>query len=177
MLLLRTRADQVAEHMPSIAKRFPSARAMASAQVAEVEDALKPLGLKWRARRLHEAATIIVISHGGRVPLGMNELLALPGVGPYIASSTHGALTGEKITLIDANTVRVASRVAGLRITGDVRRRSDVRQAIDRLLGGAAAASDWLAVLDLAATICLPRTPTCSVCPISKGCSFAHTQG
>jgi A/G-specific adenine glycosylase len=176
MLLLRTRADQVAQNVSSIVKLFPSARKMAIAPLSKVEDALKPLGLNWRARRLHQAAEVIVACHRGRVPLNINALVALPGVGPYVASSTVAALTGAKVTLVDANTVRVATRVAGLRMKGDVRRRPEVLRAINRLMGGAAVASDWLAVLDLAAAICVPRTPSCSICPIRSGCAFALTR-
>jgi A/G-specific adenine glycosylase len=100
----------------------------------------------------------------------MTALLSLPGVGPYVASATLAAVTGEEVVLVDTNTVRVAKRVAGLTLRGDIRRRREVRAAITALLGGPADISDWLAVLDLAATVCLPRDPKCARCPIEMDC-------
>jgi A/G-specific adenine glycosylase len=105
------------------------------------------------------------------VPLNLELLLGLPGVGPYVASATLAALTGRSVVLTDTNTVRVAKRVAGLNAPGDVRRRNDVQAAIASLMGGRTGAADWLAVIDLAATVCLPRDPRCAECPIHSLCA------
>jgi A/G-specific adenine glycosylase len=172
MLLLRTRADVVARCIPAIIERFPTPKAMAGASGQDVEDSLRPLGLRWRAHRLHELAGVIVETYRGRVPLVYQDLIALPGVGPYVASATLSALTGSAVFLTDTNTVRVAKRVAGLRLEGDVRRRKAVQAAIGLLLGGESVLVDWLAVVDLAATVCLPRRPHCEKCPICDLCRY-----
>jgi A/G-specific adenine glycosylase len=106
------------------------------------------------------------------VPLDLELLLCLPGVGPYIASATLAALTGRSVVLTDTNTVRVAKRVAGLNAQGDIRRRNDVQAAIGSLMGGRTKATDWLAVIDLAATVCLVRDPRCAECPIHRLCAY-----
>jgi A/G-specific adenine glycosylase len=170
MLLLRTRAETVARWIDELLERFPTPESMARVEAEAVADAFRPLGLRWRARRLHDLSRVLVERHGGQVPLEMTALLSLPGVGPYVASATLAALTGKNVVLVDTNTVRVAKRVAGLDLQGDVRRRREVREAIAALLGGPAGADDWLAVLDLAATICLPRDPQCTQCPIERDC-------
>lgn len=174
MMLLRTRADVVAKHAPRLMGQFPSPQSMARKTAADVEHALRPLGLRWRARSLHELATVLVSEHGGQVPLNSRSLMNLPGVGPYVAQATLSALTGQPVVLTDANTVRVATRVAGLRLEGDVRRRKLVQKALSDLVGGEAGLSDWLAVVDLAATICLPRKPNCAICPIHQLCEYGR---
>jgi A/G-specific adenine glycosylase len=174
MLLLRTRAKQVATHVDRILERYPSPGALAGQRLNVAENSLAPLGLHWRARSLYRSAQIIVSEHGGEVPLDLDSLLKLPGVGPYIAASTIAALTGKKVVLVDTNTVRVATRVKGLQIKGDSRRRLAVREAIACLLGGPASGTDWLAVLDLAASVCLPKLPRCGICPIRDHCVFSN---
>lgn len=172
MLLLRTRADIVAERIDLIIERFPTPAAMADHDVLAVEKLLRPFGLRWRARRLHELARRITIVHGGHVPLDLDALLDLPGVGPYVASATLSVLTGRAVLLTDTNTVRVAKRVAGLSPRGDDRRRKNVQAAIASLMGGRTTAANWLAVIDLAATVCVPRDPRCSECPIQDLCTY-----
>lgn len=171
MLLLRTRADIVAMHIGPVIEEFPTPQAMASTDLAAIEHALRPFGLRWRARRLHETARVLTNSFNGRVPLDLARLLDLPGVGPYVASATLATLTGSRVVLTDTNTVRVAKRVSGLTARGDVRRRKDVQAAITTLLGGRTTAADWLAVIDLAGTVCVPRDPRCVDCPINDLCA------
>jgi A/G-specific adenine glycosylase len=171
MLLRRTRAEQVAKHLPAVLKRYPGPSDLAAATVAEVEDALRPFGLYWRARTLRSAASLLAQQFAAEIPRSIDELLELPGVGPYVAAATVAALSGEDVVLVDTNTVRVATRVAGLARRGDIRRRSDVRDAVRALLGGRAPAASWWAVLDLASAICSPKTPACPDCPIRDLCA------
>lgn len=172
MLLLRTRADVVATHIGAVIRRFPTPKAMADGDAPAVEEALRPFGLRWRARRLHELARTITTRFDGEVPLDLELLLALPGVGPYVASATLSILTSRPVVLIDANTVRVGTRVAGITLHGDSRRRKEVQAAVSALMGGPTKAADWLAVVDLAATVCTPRDPKCRGCPIQGLCSY-----
>jgi len=143
---------------------------MAAATTRAVQTALRPFGLYWRARTLHEAARQLTKAYEGRVPVEIPHLMELPGVGPYVAAATVSAVSKKKILLIDTNTARLARRVAGLNLTGDIRRRRIVVQAVIALLGGVAPASDWWAALDLAAKVCLPNRPLYGVCPIRPYC-------
>jgi A/G-specific adenine glycosylase len=170
MLLRRTRADQVARNLAAVLERYPGPTEMAAASLTEVEQALRPFGLYWRARTLHAAATKLSAEHASTIPSSADELMALPGVGPYVAAATLSALSHEDVILVDTNTVRVAARVADCYRPGDIRRKREVQQAIRALFGGPAPAATWWAVLDLAATICLPREPVCSSCPIRDLC-------
>lgn len=168
MLLRRTRAAQVAQALPSILERFPGPSAMAEATEDDVLDALAGLGLRWRAITLHEAAQHLCDIPG--VP-ERQRLLELPGVGPYVADSVLAVVAGEDVVLTDTNSVRVATRVAGLDLEGDVRRRRDVQEAIYDLFGGPAPAEVWWAVIDLGATVCTPTVPRCERCPLQRRCA------
>lgn len=170
MLLRRTRAQQVAQHLPTVLRRYPDPSALATAPVEDVELALRPFGLYWRARTLHAAATMMVRDFDRQVPTDLDELMSLPGVGPYVAAATLAAVTDADVCLVDTNTVRVASRVAGIDRAGDIRRRLDVRRAIADLLAGDAPARSWWAVLDLAASTCTPKLPACEACPLRRWC-------
>jgi A/G-specific adenine glycosylase len=177
MLLLRTRAEIVAPRVDNILARFPTAQSMAGESLEFVQGSLRSFGLRWRAARIHELARIVTQQHHGEVPVDLDSLLALPGVGPYIASATVSTLTGRPVVLTDTNTVRVAKRVAGISLKGDVRRKKEVQSAIAHLMGGRAPAPDWLAVLDLAATVCTPGEPHCLDCPIRRLCAYGRAQG
>ncbi len=173
MLLLRTKAEIVEAHIDAVIEEFPTPQALARAETSAVEDALRPFGLRWRARRIHETAQLLADSYNGEVPRDLKSLLDLPGVGPYVASATLATLSGGRVVLTDTNTLRVATRVAGISARGDVRRRKDVQASIGMLMGGPTTADDWLAVIDLAAKICLPRDPRCAECPIDDLCSYS----
>lgn len=157
--------------MPHVLATYPSPADMAHAPLSEVREVLRPFGLRWRADNLVEASQVIVERLGGRVPTEVNELLALPGVGPYVAAATAAATSEAKVVMVDTNTVRVASRVDGITRRGDIRRRPEVVYAVTNLLGGSASANDWWAVLDLAALICTVRNPDCQACPIQPDCA------
>lgn len=171
MLLRRTRAAQVAAELPSLTRKYPTPLAMANAPLDQVRADLRSLGLVWRADNVAAAASKIVKHHGGLVPGNMAALLDLPGVGPYVAAATMAGTTRSRVTLIDTNTVRVARRVAGLPRGRDPRRGRETRDAVDELLGGPAVARDWWAVLDLAHSTCLVRSPRCWECPIASRCA------
>ena len=175
MLLRRTRADQVARNLAAVLERYPGPREVAEASLDELEEALRPFGLYWRARTIHAAAVKLVTDHSSTVPSTIEELMALPGVGPYVAAATSAGLGDAAVILVDTNTVRVATRVAGCFRRGDIRRKRDVQQAVQDLLGGPAPAAAWWAVLDLAATICVPRQPNCPACPIRTYCATASS--
>jgi A/G-specific adenine glycosylase len=169
MLLRRTRAEQVARVLPDVLERFPSPRAMAEADLSEVQAALGSLGLRWRAANLHAAARLL--DDGRPDTTNRDALLQLPGVGPYVADAVRAVAYGEEVLLTDTNSVRIATRVAGLRLEGDVRRRRDVQDSIRDLFDGPAGPVVWWAVIDLAAAVCRPRAPRCDSCPMRKHCA------
>lgn len=173
VLLRRTRASQVASIHQTVIQALPSPAVTARKSVAAIRRLVASAGLLSRAEQISELAKAIVDRHGGLTPTTVDALLQLPGVGPYVAGAV-AASVGSSVVLIDANTVRVATRVAGLDPgPGDVRRRKDVVQAVQDLFGGPVDRDTWWATLDLAALVCTARTPSCDLCPLESGCTFA----
>lgn len=173
LLLQRTRAETVAAFLPRFLKRFPGWNQLAVAPEGELRTFLKPIGL-WRRRAASlRALAAEMQSRRGRFPATRQELEALPGVGQYVASAALVFCNGDREALLDVNMARVLERCYGPRELADIRH-DPWLQALARTVVNHKQARDinW-AILDLAATICLPRNPQCHRCPLESCCGFA----
>lgn len=165
MLLQKTAARAVSEVYQKMIGRYPTLQALASAQPAEVAETTALLGLDYRAERLVRTAQTLVAEHGGRVPADRRALLALPGVGAYIADAVLCYAFGLPAVPVDTNAVRVAGRALGLR-SDKSRPRTDRRLAgqLASALPPEKARECNLALLDFAALVCTARKPKCAEC-------------
>lgn len=171
VMLQQTRVEVVKRYYQTWMQRFPSVQSLAQAQTDDVLRVWQGLGYYSRARRLQEGAVYIVREHQGIVPRGQEQLRRVPGVGPYSAGAIGSIAFGERVPAIDGNVVRVVCRYDAL--TGDPNRAPIKRLIETRAL-------TWLpearvgdfnqALMELGATICLPRAPLCAACPIQQGC-------
>lgn len=180
-LLQQTAARGVVAVYEAFTLRYPSASAASEATEQDIVRLLKPLGLTHRARTLKRALNTITDIHGGAVPGTLPDLLRLPGVGPYSARAVMCFSYGADLAVVDVNVVRVMDRVFGLQAT-TTRPHRDWRlwAQVDELIPPGAGRVFNLAVLDLAATICVPRSPKCRDCPVLRVCTFGRsclTQG
>ena len=169
-MLQQTQAPRVAAFYAGFLERFPTVASLAAASRAEVVRAWGSLGYQRRAVALHEAARVIEERHGGRVPRTPDELLTLPGVGPYTAGAVASIAFGARVPAIDTNVRRIVARVA-------------LGAEPDEVALGvvAAEAGEWLherrpgdwnqALMDLGREVCRP-VPRCGQCPIAEGCRF-----
>jgi A/G-specific adenine glycosylase len=171
LLLQRTRADLVLPLYEEFLQRYPDAVALAKATPEEVVECLRPLGFVHRSRRLPAVAKEIVERHGGRVPRSKSSLLALPGVGNYVANAVLAVAFNERRALLDPNVARVVERVFD-RPARTTRPRDDPRlwTFIERLLPRRRTAEFSLALIDLGALICRPKRPRCFACPLQRRC-------
>jgi A/G-specific adenine glycosylase len=164
MMLAQTQAGRVVPHFEAFMQRWPDPARCAAASPGEVIAAWNGLGYNRRALFLHQAAAIIVDRHGGEVPDEVDDLLALPGVGPYTARAVLAFAFDRRVGVVDTNAARVLARaVAGQRLTG-----SEVQRLADLVVAG----GGWTwnqAMLDLGATVCTARGPACSTCPLGPG--------
>lgn len=176
-LLHRTRADTVAALYPAIIGEFSSPGAVLD-QPERWHAMTKPAGLVWRSEAFIRSCTELVLRHEGQVPIIPEGLLALPGVGHYVAAAVRCFGFGEPAILVDTNTIRLTGRVAGMDLDPSRHRTRAVRGAVARLRpdGRLPDADDNFALLDLAALVCTPRAPQCIVCPLREGCVTGHAR-
>lgn len=174
LFLQRTQAKQVVPVFRSFVRRFSTPAHLARANLRLLLRMVKGLGLAGRVPRLREMGREIVRVHEGRVPTRREDLLALPGVGPYVAAAVLCFAVGRDEPIVDANVVRVLRRVYGLQ-TNRSRPHTDNMfwDLARRLLPKGRAADFNYAILDLAALVCLPRKPRCAECPVMVSCAWA----
>jgi A/G-specific adenine glycosylase len=169
LMLQQTQVARVVPRYEAFLEQFPTPAACAAAPVAEVLRAWEGLGYNRRALNLHGAAVQITEEHGGRLPDALDALLALPGIGPYTARAVLTFAFERHHGVLDTNAARFLSRaVAGRRLAP--REAQDLADELVPLGRG----WEWnQAVLDLGATVCTKRSPSCSVCPLVTSCAWA----
>ena len=169
-VLQQTTVAAGAPRFESLLARFPTVEALASAGERELLAAWSGLGYYARARNLHRAARLVA-ERGGAVPHTVEELRALPGVGPYTAAAVASLAFGVPVSLVDGNVSRVLSRVSA--IPGDGRTGASgaaVAEAAEAFLDRRRPAEHNEALMELGALVCLPRAPLCPACPLRSGC-------
>lgn len=160
VMLQQTRAAAVIPYYERFLRAFPNAAALARAPQEQVLAMWAGLGYYSRARNLQKAARQIVES--GEFPRDYDSIRALPGVGDYTAAAIASIAFHQPCAAIDGNVRRVAARLAGSNEAGDLPPR-----LLDRADPGR-----WnQAMMELGATVCLPRAPKCGECPIARFCA------
>lgn len=170
VMLQQTQAARVVPSYRSFLRRFPTVRALAAASRRDVITEWGGLGYNRRAVRLSEAARAIVRNHGGRIPRAKDELLELPGVGPYTAAAVASMGFGEPVAVVDTNVRRVVSRVH-LGNDGHEERAKEVWALADAWLDLDDPATWNQALMDLGREVCKPE-PLCEACPLARVCRF-----
>jgi A/G-specific adenine glycosylase len=177
IMLQQTRVAAVLEHYAEFLTRFPTLVALALAPEADVLAAWSGLGYYRRARMLHKAAQFVVEELGGQIPRSAQLLRTLPGVGEYTSAAIASIAFGESVAVIDGNVERVLLRVTGRPEDTSAAGKTFVREQADalvpqkRMTKGANAAGDHnQAMMELGATICLPKAPLCLNCPVYELC-------
>jgi A/G-specific adenine glycosylase len=171
-MLQQTRVETVESYWTRFLERFPTVHELARADEEDVLALWSGLGYYRRARSLHAAAQVIVERHGGEFPRTRDELLALPGVGPYTAGAVLSIAFDLPEPLVDGNVGRVFARLFALEgTTGSSELQRDLWQLAGELVPREGAAGDWnQALMELGATVCTPRDPNCPACPLAEGC-------
>jgi len=173
-MLQQTRVQTVIPYYTRFLELFPTVEALARAPEEEVLRAWSGLGYYQRARNLQRAA--LVIAHTG-FPRSFRALRRLPGVGHYTAGAIASIAFGEPHLALDGNAQRVFHRLLGWSQDGasglSVKR---LERAVEPLLDRRDPGIFNQAVMELGATVCLPRQPRCPACPWAGECA-AHRAG
>jgi len=169
IMLQQTTVATVQGYFQEFTRRWPTLAALAAAPDSDVMAAWAGLGYYARARNLLACARIVSRDYAGRFPDNHAALLALPGVGTYTAAAI-GAIAFERPqTVVDGNDIRVMARYFAVRDTVQRARKQLVEHATS--LTPKQRCGDYAqAIMDLGATVCTPRNPTCSACPWQPDC-------
>jgi A/G-specific adenine glycosylase len=171
IMLQQTRVAAVLDHYRIFLERFPNIHTLAGATADAVLAAWSGLGYYRRARMLHRCAQQIVENYDGRFPDNSEALRALPGIGRYTAAAVASIAFGEPIAVVDGNVERVLHRFTGIDLTTP-----QTWHHAQALLAISRPADFNQAMMELGATVCVPREPRCPACPVRKWCA-AQGQG
>jgi A/G-specific adenine glycosylase len=173
IMLQQTRVETARPYFERFLDAFPSVEDLAAAKIEAVLSQWSGLGYYQRARRLHAAARQIVES-GGIYPTTVEGWRQLPGVGPYTAAAIASIVLGIPEPAIDGNVMRVVARLLALET--DPKKKSGSRAVARKardLLDVRRPGDSNQAIMEIGATLCLPRRPRCSVCPLAEDCLAA----
>ncbi|MCB1506150.1 MAG: A/G-specific adenine glycosylase [Hyphomicrobiaceae bacterium] len=172
IMLQQTTVKAVIPYFLKFLARWPNVKALAATDRDEVLAAWAGLGYYARARKLHECAQVVAGELGGKFPRRVEELIHLPGVGPYTAAAIAAIAFNEPATPVDGNVERVTARLFAVRqplphAKPELKRLAATLTPHDR-------PGDFAqAMMDLGATICSPKSPSCLVCPLQADCAAA----
>ncbi len=172
IMLQQTRVETVAPYYERFLLEFPDVESLARAPLDAVLKAWEGLGYYSRARNLHRTAGILVARHGAAVPRTVEALEALPGIGRSTAGAIAAIAFGADVPILDANARRVVARLFA--VEGDPRSAGVEDLLWERsadLVRKGKGRETALAVMDLGATVCLPKAPRCRECPLESRCS------
>ncbi|SPH23812.1 Adenine DNA glycosylase [Defluviimonas aquaemixtae] len=175
IMLQQTTVAAVRDYFRRFTARWPDVVALAAADDGEVMAEWAGLGYYARARNLLKCARAVVAEHGGRFPESRDELLALPGIGPYTSAAIAAIAFDEPATVVDGNVERVIARLFAVEaaLPGA---KPDLSALAARLTPRDRPGDHAQAMMDLGATICTPKTPACALCPLRPVCR-AHAAG
>jgi len=172
IMLQQTQSDTVQPYYRKFLKRFPTVRHLAEARLDDVLKVWEGLGYYSRARNLHLAAQQIMRDFYGRVPQAKLDLLNLPGIGRYTAGAIASIAFNRDEPVVDGNVTRVLCRL--FRIRQDPRSSATQKRLwhlAEELLPSGKARLFNQAMMELGATVCLPRSPHCDDCPVGWKCA------
>jgi A/G-specific adenine glycosylase len=171
MMLVQTTVAAVVPYYERFLQRFPDVSALARGDEISVLKSWEGLGYYRRARQLHAAARAIVERHAGEFPQDEEAILALPGVGRYIAGAIISFAFNRPAPIVEANTRRVLAR--WLALEGDITSsatQDELWRAAEQVVPNDNAGTFNQAFMELGAVLCTVRDPACLLCPVASCC-------
>jgi A/G-specific adenine glycosylase len=170
VMLQQTQVDRVVDGYRRFVRRFPSLAALAAAAEDDVVGAFAGMGYYGRARRLHRAARAVV--ERGGWPESARDLAALPGLGPYTSAAVAAFAFGGAKPPVDGNVARIAARVLALPLAlGGAPLVRAAAGLAGELHAQRPEPAVYEALMELGATVCTPRSPSCGACPLRPSCA------
>jgi A/G-specific adenine glycosylase len=170
-MLQQTQVKTVTPYFLNFMDRFPTLEALARADLQTVLKLWEGLGYYARARNFHKAARIIVQEMKGMIPDDFHEFQKLPGIGDYIGSAVQSIAFGRPLAVVDGNVKRVLARLYSMEAPVN---KPDSHGQFKALAGLHLDRHDPgtfnQAIMELGALVCSPKSPDCSLCPVSEFC-------
>jgi A/G-specific adenine glycosylase len=171
-MLQKTNAPLVASLYEKFIEKYPTVEALAEAQFIDIKNILQPLGLEFRAERLHKSAKLLIEEYQGKIPNTEAELLQLPGVGKYTARSICANAFGQSKAVIDTNVARIFERFFGFE-GGRVKSRCPLLWQAAEEIAPPRDVGIWnLTLFDFGAAVCSAKNPRCGECVLGERCEF-----
>jgi A/G-specific adenine glycosylase len=169
IMLQQTTVKAVVPYFATFLKRWPTVKALAKAELDDVLAAWAGLGYYSRARNLHACARVVVAEHGARFPETEDALRTLPGIGAYTAAAVRSIGHGLTATPVDGNVERVVARLFAVE-SQMPKAKTELKRLAATLTPQLRSGDFAQAMMDLGATICTPKRPSCLMCPLSETC-------
>jgi len=171
IILQQTQVKQGLPYYQRFINRFPKIQDLASAEDDEVFKLWEGLGYYNRCRNMLHTARFISEELNGKFPNKYHDILALKGVGPYSAAAISSFAFDLPHAVVDGNVIRLLSRFFGISfLPQSAQEKKDYQALADRLLSKKYAAEYNQAIMDFGATVCRPKLPNCSKCPLRNKC-------
>ncbi|MBR0852194.1 A/G-specific adenine glycosylase [Bradyrhizobium diazoefficiens] len=170
IMLQQTTVKAVGPYFEKFLARWPDVTALGRASQDDVLRMWAGLGYYSRARNLHACAVAVTREHGGIFPDTEEGLRALPGIGPYTAAAIAAIAFDRRTMPVDGNIERVVSRLYAVEEELPLAK-TRIQQLAATLLADTRAGDSAQALMDLGASICTPKKPACSLCPLNEDCT------
>jgi A/G-specific adenine glycosylase len=176
IMLQHTTVTAVIPFYEKFIKRCPDVKTLANARIEDVYEYWAGLGYYSRARNLHKAAQMVVTERKSIFPNTYQELIQLPGFGPYTSRAVASLGYDQPVGVLDGNVIRILSRKYGLNLKWWENKEKDKLQIISDELAGTKDSADLnQAMMELGATVCTPKKVMCLLCPWNKSCVSYET--
>lgn len=157
-----------------LVKEYPDFEALSKADLQELQEIFRPLGLFKRAETLVEISKKIIYDHKGQIPNKIGEVTELPGMGIYSSHALLCLAFDEKVPMIDESSGRLLRRVYDLNAEGPSYSDKKLLQKAKSIVPSLCSREFNLGLLDIAAAFCHSKTPDCRNCPLTEVCSYYH---
>lgn len=176
IMLQQTQVESVIPYYKRFLQRFPDLRSLADANLSDVLKVWEGLGYYARARNLLNAAQMMIERNGGAMPRTHDELIKIPGIGPYTAAAVASIAFNEHYPVVDGNVLRVLARLFKIEeAPGKKGTKTRFVETARALLPKEKASDFNQAMMELGALICLPVKPKCDRCPVDTFCKAFQT--
>ncbi|MFC6488146.1 A/G-specific adenine glycosylase [Nitratireductor sp. GCM10026969] len=170
IMLQQTTVGAAKPYFDTFTERWPTLADLAAADRDDVMKAWAGLGYYSRARNLKKCAEAVMTRHGGVFPETEQALKALPGIGDYTAAAVAAIAFGRPAAVVDGNVERVVTRLSAIE-TPLPAAKPEIRRIVAAMVPTTRPGDFAQAMMDLGATICTPRRPSCILCPVMGDCA------